>query len=323
MSDTRLAGVVADAAPLGTGIGGNSSELEVGGIRTFVKRIPLTDIELRPPNVRSTANHFGLPTSYHYGIGSAGFGAWRELAVHVMTTTWVLANRYPGFPVMYHWRVLPDSAPQGVADEFGGVDGAVAYWENSPAVRERLEAIGRSRVSLVLFLEHVPQTLRAGAPREWWDAELVRGAAFMSSHGLVHFDAHFDNILTDGELIYFADFGLALSSAFDRSRDEADFLAEHLSYDHASVASKLLRRLVEEVRGGQEHDAFLRGWIAGRRPATVQPPIAMALDRHARTAVVLDGFHHRLLTASKRTPFPSADIESARARPTGVRDWIR
>ncbi len=52
----------------------------------FVKQIPLTDLEKQPENFRSTANIFKLPLSYQYGIGSAGFGAWRELATHIMTT---------------------------------------------------------------------------------------------------------------------------------------------------------------------------------------------------------------------------------------------
>ncbi|WP_406418196.1 hypothetical protein [Streptomyces sp. NBC_01614] len=35
---------------------------------------------------RSTANVLRLPAYFHHGIGSPGFGAWRELAVHTMTT---------------------------------------------------------------------------------------------------------------------------------------------------------------------------------------------------------------------------------------------
>lgn len=120
LSDQRLQEVVASAVPLGSGIGGRSAEVDIEGTRVFVKRVPLTDVELRPECVRSTANVFGLPTFYQYGVGSAGFGAWRELAVHTMTTHWVLGNAYPGFPLMYHWRVLPDSPPQGFTDEFGG-----------------------------------------------------------------------------------------------------------------------------------------------------------------------------------------------------------
>lgn len=110
MSDRRLGEAVSAATPLGSGMGGRSAELDVCGTRVFVKRVPLTDLELRPENVRSTANLFGLPTFYQYGVGSAGFGAWRELAAHTITTNWVLGDVYGDFPLMYHWRVLPDSA---------------------------------------------------------------------------------------------------------------------------------------------------------------------------------------------------------------------
>ncbi|MFD5746464.1 hypothetical protein [Streptomyces sp. NPDC127033] len=45
--------------------------------------------------------------------------------------------------------------------------------------------------------------------------------------------------------------------------------------------------------------------------------IATVLDRYARAAVVLDAFHHRPLTESKRTAFPrAASLPSA---PTGHR----
>ncbi|MFD7493617.1 protein kinase family protein [Streptomyces sp. NPDC059832] len=327
LSDRRLGEVVAAATPLGSGIGGRSAELEVGGARIFVKRVPLTDIEMRPENVRSTANVFGLPTFYQYGVGSSGFGAWRELAVHTMTTDWVLGGEHDSFPLMYHWRVLPDSPRQGFADEFGGIDGAVAHWEGSPAVRERLEAIGRSSTSLVIFLEHVPHTLaawlsghRAAAPEgeygpryAWAEEALMRGADFMRSRGLVHFDAHFHNVLTDGRSIYFADFGLALSARFELSRIEAEFLSVHLAYDGHYIANHLLRHhLPDNLRGSVDHGAFLHSWIAGERPEGVAPVIATIIDRHARTAEVLDGFHRRLLTESKRTPYPTADIERAR-----------
>jgi len=326
LSDRRLGEAVAAAEPLGSGIGGRSAELDVDGTRVFVKRIPLTDTELRPKNARSTANLFGLPMFYQYGVGSAGFGAWRELAVHVMTTNWVLGNEYEGFPLMYHWRVLPDSPPEGVADEFGGIDGAVAHWEGSPAVRERLEAVGRSSSSLVLFLEHVPQTLadwlhdhRTTAPEDgesspypWVEQALAHGTAFMSSRGLVHFDAHFANVLTDGRLLYFADFGLALSSGFELSATEAEFLANHRVYDHCHTMSHLLRHhLPGDLRGGREHEAFLREWNAGHRPDGVPPEIAAIIDRHSRAAVIFGEFARRLLTESKRTPFPTAEIERA------------
>lgn len=335
LSDRRLGGVVAAADPLGSGIGGRAAELDVEGTRVFVKRVPLTDTELRPENVRSTANLFGLPMFYQYGVGSAGFGAWRELAVHVMTTNWVLGNEYEGFPLMYHWRILPDSPPEGFADAFGGIDGAVAHWEGSSAVRERLEAIGRSSFSLVLFLEHVPQTLtdwlhghRTAAPEviegslyPRVEEALTRGSDFMSSRGLVHFDAHFANVLTDGQRLYFADFGLALSSGFELSAAEAEFLSDHLVYDRCHTMSHLLRHhLPDGLRGGREHEAFLRDWIAGHRPGGVPRELAAIIDRHSRAAVVFGEFARRLLTESKRTPFPAAEIERAW---TSTAHWVR
>ncbi|MEU4445623.1 hypothetical protein AB0K14_25715 [Actinosynnema sp. NPDC050801] len=293
LSDRELAERVASATALGTGIGGRSAELDVAGTRVFVKQVPLTDLELRNPH--STANLFGLPTWYQYGIGSAGFGAWRELAVHTMTTRWVVDGEYDGFPLTHHWRVLPGSAPHGFTDFLGGIDGAVAHWEGSAAVRGRLEAIGRASASLVLFLEHVPWTLSSwladhseAVPRV--DRALARGAAFMGARGLVHFDAHFRNVLTDGRRLYFADFGLALGAGFDLSPAERDFLSRHLAYDRYYVASHLLRHHL---------------------PDDPAPAIAAVADRHARVAAVLDDFHHRLLTESRRTPFPTADLEAA------------
>ncbi|MFC8075419.1 protein kinase family protein [Streptomyces sp. NPDC057307] len=338
LSDRRLAEVVAGATPLGSGVGGRSAELDVEGTRVFVKRVPLTDLELRPEHLHSTANLFELPLFYQYGIGSSGFGAWRELAAHTMTTNWVIGDgdAYAGFPLLYHWRVLPDSSPDGFLDEFGGLDKAVAHWDGSPAVRRRLEAIGGSTAGLFLFLEYVPQTLgtwladrRTAAPPEsgaevdsevaadsevspyaWVEDALTRGADFMSARGLVHFDAHFRNVLTDGRLIYFADFGLALSSRFELTPPEADFLTDHLSYDRCYTTTHLLRHhLLDGERDNAEHARFLRDWAAGRRPAYVRAEAAALLDRHVRSALVLGDFFRRLLGESKRTPFPKSEIE--------------
>jgi hypothetical protein len=79
-SDLALQRAVDQAPRARPGIGGTSATVEAGGVRVFVKQVPVTGRELRPGNVRSTANLFGLPGFYQYGLGSAGFGAWRELA---------------------------------------------------------------------------------------------------------------------------------------------------------------------------------------------------------------------------------------------------
>jgi len=112
-SDRALRELVDTAVPIGSGIGGKSVLLEVAGTPVFVKRVPLTDPERQP--------EYGIGT-----IGGPGFGAWRELAVHTMTTNWVLAAEHEGFPLMYHWRVLPDSTP--LPEELADIERAVAYW---------------------------------------------------------------------------------------------------------------------------------------------------------------------------------------------------
>ena len=76
MSDEELlASATAGTPPTGLGA---TSTFSLGVDKVFVKRLPLTDIEAAHPY--STRNHFELPTFYSYGVGSAGFGAWRELA---------------------------------------------------------------------------------------------------------------------------------------------------------------------------------------------------------------------------------------------------
>ncbi|GGN79153.1 hypothetical protein [Nocardia rhizosphaerihabitans] len=89
LSDHALQRALDAAEPLGSGIGGKSVLLEVAGRQAFVKRVPVIDLELRPENVHSTANLFELPMFCHYGIGGPA-----------MTTNWVLAGEFAGFPLM-------------------------------------------------------------------------------------------------------------------------------------------------------------------------------------------------------------------------------
>ncbi len=322
LSDSALEHVVDKASQVKYGIGGTSATLEVEGVRVFVKRVPVTGRELLPGNIRSTANLFGLPGFYQYGLGSAGFGVWRELAAHIMTTNWVLSDEHRAFALLYHWRVLPGPvATGGILAEFGGLDGAVAHWDGSAAVRGRLQALRDSRSHLVLFLEYVPQTLAAWMADQdvsafsWADTQLADTAAFMRDHGLVHFDAHFLNILTDGHGLYFSDFGLALSDRFDLSDQEKAFLCEHRCYDRDYIAAHLVNHHVaERVRGERDRRRFVRAWAAGDRPRDVPASAAAILTRHAGTAVVFDDFHQSLMERSKQTPYPRAELERVRAR---------
>ncbi|WP_406473684.1 protein kinase family protein [Streptomyces platensis] len=321
-SDRELRDLVDAAPPLGSGIGGTSALLDVGGTPVFVKRVPLTDLERQPENARSTANLFGLPGFCQYGIGGPGFGAWRELAVHTMTTNWVLAADYEGFPLMYHWRVLPHVG-QAPPEELADVERAVAYWGGGPEVRRRIEALRDSSASIALFLEYIPQNLHdwLGAQVKAGDEaaeracamvarQLEAGTSFMNACGLLHFDAHFRNILTDGERLFFADYGLAISSRFDLSKEEANFFAEHRTYDRCYTVTHLVIWLITALYGFEREDrnAFVRACARGERPTGIPPEVAAILTRHAPLAAVMTDFYRRLQLESRQTPYPLEEI---------------
>jgi hypothetical protein len=194
----------------------------------------------------------------HSAVGAPGFGAWRELAVHTMTTNWVLAAEHEGFPLMYHWRVLPDSTP--LPEELADIERAVAYWGGGSQVRRRIHALQQSSASVTLFVEYIPQNLHqwlgtqvkagdqtANRACAMVERELAAGISFMNSCGLLHFDAHFENILTDGQRLYFADYGLAALYGYQ----------------------------------GEDHYALVRAYAEGARPTGIPAEAAAILARHA------------------------------------------
>jgi len=252
-SNEKLKQILADSKPMHEGIGGKSALISIDDTPVFVKKVPLTDLEQLDQNFMSTANLFNLPLSYQYGVGSAGFGAWRELATHIMTTNWVITNQCANFPIMYHWRILPSHPGDININYWGNIEEYCQYWENSDVIRKRVENLNNASAHIALFLEYVPQNLH-----DWLSAQITKGGdsaetavvfvdeqlkatnKHMNACGLMHFDAHFENILTDGKRIYLSDFGLALSSKFDLTPAETEFLKQHQSYDQACAAVNLL-----------------------------------------------------------------------------------
>ena len=237
LSDWQLLQMIDTGAPVHQGIGGRSTRLDIESCPVFAKKIPLTDLE-RQDNLRlCTANIFHLPLYCQYGVGSPGFGAWREVVAHMTATDWVLTGQCASFPILYHWRVLPSSNREPMnMDEWGNLDNFVKFWDGDEAVRKRVQAIDSASFDLVLLLEYIPQTLydwltarlsgeegEAAPALKFVEENLKTTNLFMQSKGFVHFDAHFKNILTDGRLIYVSDFGLALASQFDLSPEESLF----------------------------------------------------------------------------------------------------
>jgi hypothetical protein len=317
-SDRELRELVDAATPLGVGGRKRPVLLDVAGTPVFVKRVPLTETEQLPDHIRSTANIFELPAFCHYGVGSPGFGVWREAAAHTMTTNWVLSGQHQGFPLTYHWRILPRPDEARPLPE-RRTERIIAFWGGGSEVRRRIEALQQSPATLALFLEFVPQTLeewlteRMQAGDETADRacalvekELETGLSFMSDRGFLHFDPHFQNILTDGRRLYFTDYGLSISSRFDLSPAEVDFFDKHGTYDRAYTFSYLVNWLINCLYGYEraEREALIRACAEGERPPA-GPSEAMAiLSRHAPLAAVMTDFYTKLQEESRESPYP-------------------
>ena len=216
---------------------GRSHTIEIGQAKVFVKRIPVTDLEYA--NAFSTQNMYDLPTYYNYGVGSAGFGAFRELVTHIKTTNWVLEGAIANFPLMYHYRIMPFAGPRADVN-MKRHRAYVEYWGDSANVGRYLLDRANANNELVLFLEHVPYVLQTWLPAHsdqlHRSLDDVRATiTFLRKHGVIHFDAHFSNIVTDGERAYLTDFGLALDRSFALSNEEALFYRRHTNYDYGEV----------------------------------------------------------------------------------------
>jgi len=225
--------------------------------------------------------------------------------------------------------VLPGAA--ALAEELADVEGAVAYWGGSPAVRERISALAGASASVVLFLEYIPQVLRGwlggqlgrgpeavAAACAMLERDLRAGLAFMNGNGLLHFDAHFGNILTDGQRLYFADLGLATSPRFDLSAAESDFAGRHLSHDVCYALTQLVNWLVSNVcgviaPGPVERNDYIRRCAAGVQVVQAPAAVAEVIRRYAPVAVVMNDFYWDLFGTSRATPYPAADIKRAMA----------
>ena len=291
-SDQQLGALLDETQVLGAGIGGTSALLDVRGVPVFAKRVPLTDLERHPDNVMSTANLSGLPAYCQYGVGSPGFGAWRELAANT-------------------------------------IDRAVAYWGGSEAMRERLHALAHASASIVLFLEFIPHNLTAwlaaqtAAGREsaaaacaLLESQLLATVTVMNGNGLTHFDGHFGNILTDGHRLYLTDLGLATSPRFDLSAQETLFLDHHRTHDIGYAVMRLVNWLVTSVcgvgasdEGGlTERNDYIRACAAGSEPVGAPAGVAAVIRKHAPVAAIMNDFYRDLFTVSRAAPYPAEKI---------------
>ncbi len=62
---------------------------------------------------------------------------------------------------------------------------------------------------------------------------------FLQSRGIIHFDVHAGNLVTDGECVFLIDFGLVLDRDFELSDAERQFWQQHRRYDEATLLFEL------------------------------------------------------------------------------------
>ncbi|HEX8272792.1 MAG TPA: hypothetical protein VF615_09065 [Longimicrobiaceae bacterium] len=313
---------------------GTRRVVEVGGDRVFVKRVLVADSDLEGGG--STRNLHGLPARYSYGIGSIGFGPFRELATHLKTTGWVLRGEAGAFPLLHHHRIVPRLGEPAAADMDRHAR-YVARWGGDRAIgRYVLERAG-ARHELVLFLEHLPHVLERWllehpdqVPRLLDDLRATLD--LLHENGMVHFDSHFANVLTDGGRAYLSDFGLLLDPDFDLGADERAFLDAHRLYDYGRVLWSLglllhdtylelpdeaRRRVAGRCGMGEGGDPFavpriLVGHLERIRDEGLMPlhdAFAASVLRYRPVTLLVHDFHAALRASPRKdTPFPGAEL---------------
>jgi hypothetical protein len=287
-----------------------------GGTPVHVKLVPLSAEELAPENRDSTANFFGLPAYYGYRIGSCGLGAWRELEVHRRANEWALSGESPGVALLHHWRVLP------LVTKMFDDRVELQRWGDDPAIRRRVSSILGATSSAVLFMEHLPQNLL-----EWFRAEFAQqsdplatvtrieselSAQLSSLHerGVLHMDAHFENILTDGEQLYLADFGLAIADDFEFDPEDRQFFERHQNFDVCTAINSLVHAVVTHYDPREDWRRSLAEITSGasRAGGAVPPEIHSFLEQRAPLVAAIGEFYGCLL-ADLDTPYPAERLQ--------------
>lgn len=309
LSDEALARFLAQAGPYRPSIGGDSASAEFEGSAIFIKRIPLCERERN-----STADPFRLPAELHYGIGGPGFGPWRELEAHRRTTAAVLTRECESFPLLHHGRVLPATTPFRFPERDREL--MLSHWGEE--VRACVEARESAPLRLVLVLEHFPMNAE-----EWLatqpsraavlEKELLGTLRFLRSRGMIHFDAHLRNVVSDGERFYLTDFGLATSPEFELSPDELAFAHRHREYDRDYALMQIANSLARNLFGPAEYDARLRDYANGKTSPSVDPELEAHLLRTAPLAVTLKAFLRKLGAGNLTEPFPARELDRHRS----------
>lgn len=310
------------AQPNHRGLGGDAFHAIVNGKPVFLKAVPLTNLEMTTTHYRSTKNIFNLPTYYQYGVGSTGFGVWRELITHEQASSWVETGLSTNFPILYHWREIKYKASYLRSLDDEEIDKEVTYWNHSAAVRERLLALRSADRCIVMIGEYFPMTLQ-----HWLSEEILAGSYralaainrvqealscandLMATNNMIHFDAHFRNIVTDGNEVLLTDFGLAMLSHFELSADEKKFFNQHRKYDRALSAVNIVHGVLTSIFDSKAWIIHLKDFLNGDAEA-IPEHLKPTVRKYGDITLIMDKFFSDVQHASKLTPFPHEQIDT-------------
>jgi hypothetical protein len=301
MTDDELLSIVGESTDQGWGAAGVAS---LGGAPVFLKRLPLTQVEVDHPG--STKNRFRLPTYYSYGLGSAGFTSWRELAVHQATSGLL------GFPQLLHHRVMPRTAR---ARELPwSREQYVAYWRGSAAIGRFIEARDAAPSEIWIVTDHHPHVAHTWLLDNQHAIDELLAQIFscieqLHGLGIVHFDVHLRNVVGNGSAWRLTDFGLAMGEGFELTATERHFLERHRHYDHANLLVSLLYLLADPL----DRMPSLRRLAASidaldDLPVQYDPAIKAALRRYRGPILYMVDWWLRMRRPTKRSTYDDREM---------------
>ena len=151
--------------------------------------------------------------------------------------------------------------------------------------------VGIGGTSTTLTIEGMPVFAAACAMVE---RSLRADIAAMNAAGLLHFDAHFRNILTDGRRLYLAPLPAFAPLARPRGLVTA-VIGVPTPADGIPV----------------ERNAYVQRYAEGAEPVGVPPAIAEIIKRNAPVAAVMNDFYWGLFGESRTTPYPAEAVNQA------------
>jgi serine/threonine protein kinase len=249
LSDKQIENLDVISEKKSTGHGKNSI-ITINNHKVFTKRIPITQLEY--DNKFDTYNFYNLPTYYNYGVGSAGINCFRELAMHIKTTNWVLGDQIEHFPLLYHYRIVKNNKPLIHFNDKKKLKEHTKYWNNNKNIKKYIIAKNNAKYEIVLFLEYIQYDWHMLAKSDigqinTYIFQILNTINFLKKNNIIHFDAHGGNILSDGTNFYLTDFGLMLDMEYNLTDNEIKFFKNNTHYHYPMIMDNISEYLFKEI----------------------------------------------------------------------------